>query len=123
MAEVYADMPELSYVVADCRDMAQFSGQQFDAVLDKGTLDALMCSDTSDHDVRAMLSEVSRVLCPGGVFVEVPIPQPSPHVIKAFAPCTVHPPACPALQARIQTRWPDQCVSQRSTGHCTSSLS
>jgi len=77
MAEVYADMPELSYVVADCRDMAQFSGQQFDAVLDKGTLDALMCSDTSDHDVRAMLSEVSRVLCPGGVFVEMTYGPPA----------------------------------------------
>lgn len=52
-------------------------------MLDKGTLDALMCSDTWDPDARAMLSEVARVLRPGGVFVEVSttsVSQPDLHV-------------------------------------------
>lgn len=40
-------------------------------VLDKGTLDALMCGDAADRDSRAMLREVHRVLRPGGVYMMI----------------------------------------------------
>ena len=53
-------------------------------MLDKGTLDALMCSDTSGPDSHAMLSEVARVLRPGGVFVEV-LTEPFPSRIACMS--------------------------------------
>ena len=40
--------------------MPQYPTAFFDAVLDKGTLDALMCGDQADNNVDDMLQEASR---------------------------------------------------------------
>ena len=40
-------------------------------VLDKGTLDALLCGDAAEDDADRMLREVSRVLQPGGVYLMI----------------------------------------------------
>lgn len=46
----------------------------FDAVVDKGTLDALLCG--SVDDAREMVTEMHRVLCTGGAYVQVSAEDP-----------------------------------------------
>lgn len=46
-----------------------FPDGSYDAVVDKGTLDALLCR--SAEDATGMAAEVHRVLCKGGVFLQV----------------------------------------------------
>jgi hypothetical protein len=40
--------------------MPQFEDASFDAVIDKGTLDAIRCGPTADEDSVAMMSELYR---------------------------------------------------------------
>ena len=40
-----------------------------DAVLDKATIDAIMCGPQGKDDVRQVCAEVDRVLSPGGAFI------------------------------------------------------
>jgi SAM-dependent methyltransferase len=65
-----------SWEVADCRSMPQYEDGAFGAVLDKGTLDAVLCSGTGLGDARAYVSEAHRVLAPGGAFVLVSLGAP-----------------------------------------------
>ena len=50
-------------------DMKEFSTGTFNVVFDKGTLDSVLCGDDSVNDVTKMLSEVYRVLAPGGKYI------------------------------------------------------
>ncbi|KAI8467759.1 MAG: hypothetical protein J3K34DRAFT_523470 [Monoraphidium minutum] len=77
MAAQHADLPRLSYAVADCRDMPQFTDCSFGGVLDKGTIDALLCCKAGVANAAAMFSEVSRVLAPGGAFLLVSLGDPA----------------------------------------------
>ena len=54
--------------------MSALATHRFPVVVDKGTLDALCCGRGDPQEssaVRACLSEVARVLTPGGVYVVV----------------------------------------------------
>lgn len=48
--------------------MPQFGDASFDAVLDKGTLDALLCADDDEGNSRQMMQEVSRIVNSGMPF-------------------------------------------------------
>lgn len=56
-----------------CREMdaldLPFPDGRFGAVLDKGTLDALLCR--SAEDAQALVMEMHRVLTDGGIYVQV----------------------------------------------------
>jgi len=41
----------------------------FDSIIDKATLDSILCSDSSSRHVQNMVKEIYRVLKPGGVFL------------------------------------------------------
>jgi ubiquinone/menaquinone biosynthesis C-methylase UbiE len=69
--------PTIAWAVADVRAMRCFADGAFDAIVDKGTLDALMCGDGFDADVPRYAAELRRVLAPGGRFVAVSLSQPS----------------------------------------------
>ncbi|KIZ01930.1 hypothetical protein MNEG_6033 [Monoraphidium neglectum] len=56
--------------------MPQFADDAFGTVVDKGTLDAVLCSGTGLGDVRCYVSETHRVLSPGGVFLLISLGQP-----------------------------------------------
>jgi EEF1A lysine methyltransferase 4 len=40
--------------------MPEFGDASFDAVLDKGTMDAILCGDSAQANAAAMLAECSR---------------------------------------------------------------
>ena len=48
----------------------------FDAVIDKATLDSLLCGENSTANSGRYVAEVARVLRPGGVFVVVSFGAP-----------------------------------------------
>jgi SAM-dependent methyltransferase len=69
--------PRLRWICGDCMSMDQLETGRFDAVFDKGTLDSLMCAGPSAKIVGQMMSEISRVLKPGGLFVEISYGTPN----------------------------------------------
>ena len=71
LQEMHRDTPQLTYAVADARSMPQYKDSSFQGVLDKGTLDALLCGELEEADSSAMLHEVWRVLAPGAAYVMV----------------------------------------------------
>ena len=52
----------------DARSL-QFGDGIFDAVIDKGTFDSILCGDGSGPNAAMMLQEVHRVLSPNGVYI------------------------------------------------------
>ncbi|EFJ52055.1 hypothetical protein VOLCADRAFT_56160 [Volvox carteri f. nagariensis] len=76
MRSKHANVPNLHYVVSDCRNMSEFLDCQFGSVIDKGTVDALLCSKDAAENIRSMFREVSRVLVPGGVFLLITLGGP-----------------------------------------------
>ncbi|KAG2186614.1 hypothetical protein INT44_002838 [Umbelopsis vinacea] len=83
MAERCVDRPEMKWLEMDIRDL-KFEDQSFDIVIDKGTMDALMCDrgDVWDpspeliQEVKAEVDEVTRVLKVGGKFIYITFGQP-----------------------------------------------
>ncbi|OHS95800.1 Protein kinase domain containing protein [Tritrichomonas foetus] len=49
----------------------QFRDNSFPCVIDKGTLDAILCQSHYEISVTKMICEIARVLAPNGVFIEV----------------------------------------------------
>lgn len=68
--------PGQAWEVADCRSMPQYADASFASVLDKGTLDAVLCSGHSVADTALYLDEVHRLLSPGGTFLLISLAQP-----------------------------------------------
>jgi len=66
----------LEYVVMDVTEMTAFESASFDAVIDKGTLDALLCGEGSAENADRMCSEISRVLKPSGTFMLITYGSP-----------------------------------------------
>ncbi|XP_017554627.1 EEF1A lysine methyltransferase 4 [Pygocentrus nattereri] len=97
MAERHSDCAGLSWVCMDISHLA-FPNASFDVVIEKGTLDAMLVdeedpwniSDSNAQLMHQVLSEISRVLKPGGRFVSVTFAQP--HFRKR-------------LYARTEYRW------------------
>lgn len=62
------DYPKLVFKHMDIRRL-DFNDASFDMVIDKAVLDAVICSDGSKTNVTSMLSEIYRVLKPGGYYI------------------------------------------------------
>ena len=61
----------------------EFQPGEFDAVIDKGTLDSILCGDDSDVNAEKALMKISRVLKPKGVYICISYGQPQ-HRDKLF---------------------------------------
>lgn len=62
--------PEVQWLVADVCDLTNvFEEATFNAAVDKGTLDAIACSEGFDWSVPRMARGLARVLRPGGTWV------------------------------------------------------
>jgi hypothetical protein len=53
----------------DVMDMSEFKAGEFNVVIDKGTLDSILCGDNSVPNAERMMSEIHRVLTPNGTYV------------------------------------------------------
>ncbi|XP_076945375.1 uncharacterized protein LOC143616430 [Bidens hawaiensis] len=69
MQKKYSGSPHMKYIEMDVRDMKAFESSSFDAVIDKGTLDSLLCGHNSKENAGKMLEEVERVLKKEGVYI------------------------------------------------------
>jgi ubiquinone/menaquinone biosynthesis C-methylase UbiE len=75
MKHKYVDEPNVQWHHADCMALP-FPKATYDAAFDKGTMDALLCSETASANVKAMFMEVIRTLKPSGIFVEISLAGP-----------------------------------------------
>ncbi|CAK7330962.1 unnamed protein product [Dovyalis caffra] len=83
MRRKYKHFPQLNYMEMDVRDMSFFPDKSFDGVIDKGTLDSLMCGSDAPISSARMLGEVSRLLKPGGIYMLITYGDPKvrmPHL-------------------------------------------
>eukprot|EP01088_Endostelium_zonatum_P017681 TRINITY_DN5341_c0_g1_i2.p1 TRINITY_DN5341_c0_g1~~TRINITY_DN5341_c0_g1_i2.p1 ORF type:complete len:227 (+),score=42.74 TRINITY_DN5341_c0_g1_i2:27-683(+) len=78
------DCPELEWQVMDVLDLTFTPEEQFDFAIDKGTMDAVMGDSRSMWEVpeevqsicSKMSSETSKVLKPGGKYIQITFVQP-----------------------------------------------
>ncbi|KAL8151289.1 hypothetical protein V2J09_021097 [Rumex salicifolius] len=77
MQKKYQNRPQLKYITMDVRDMSSFQTGSFDAVIDKGTLDSILCGNNSRVNATMMLEEVERVLKDKGVYILITYGAPS----------------------------------------------
>lgn len=49
--------------------MKEIQTNEYNVVLDKGTLDTILCGDNSEANVEKMLQEINRVLKSNGVYI------------------------------------------------------
>ena len=75
--------PKLIFKMMDVTDMKDFETGTFNTVIDKGTLDSIMCSDTPIPSSEKMISEIYRVLAPGGRYICITYGDPE-HRKKYF---------------------------------------
>ncbi|KAE8679838.1 protein transport protein SEC31 isoform 1 [Hibiscus syriacus] len=83
MRRKYEFVPQLKYMQMDVRDMSFFPDESFDSVVDKGTLDSLMCGTDAPLSATQMLGEVIRLLKPGGIYMLITYGDPTarmPHL-------------------------------------------
>ena len=64
----------------DCRDLP-YEDKKFDVIIDKSTMDALLCGDQSFLNVAIMTKEVQRVLKTGGIYLIISYGQPENRVV------------------------------------------
>jgi len=69
MSDRYCDKEEMEFNVMDAREMSLMPDGCFDVVIDKGLFDALLCSENRGANIKQLLSELFRVLKPGGVYL------------------------------------------------------
>ena len=77
------DFPEMEWVCSDVTDMKCFKDGQFEVVVDKCTLDSILCSEDGYLNAVKYINEVHRVLDVGGVFLCVSYANPE-HRMKFF---------------------------------------
>ncbi|KAK9866548.1 hypothetical protein WJX84_010992 [Apatococcus fuscideae] len=86
MMVAHDDLPGVSYRVADCRDLSDWTPDSFDAIIDKGTLDSALCGPDAAENARRMLSECWRVLTPGGLFLLITYGSPEFRLCHLMQP-------------------------------------
>ena len=75
MKDKCAEKTGMKWDIMDVHHMT-YPDASFDAVVDKGTLDAIICGDESTCKPDQVLSEVNRVLKKGGVYICVSFGMP-----------------------------------------------
>ncbi|KAK9802794.1 hypothetical protein WJX73_006433 [Symbiochloris irregularis] len=65
LQQLHSDQRELKYITGDCRCMPDIADSSYGSILDKGTLDSIMCGDNGASEGARALRECSRVLRPG----------------------------------------------------------
>lgn len=81
--EMQSRHPEMEWELMDMTQMS-YPGGSFDAVVDKGSLDALMSEDSEAVSLKAsaFFAEINRVLTDSGVYLLVSLGQE--HILQAL---------------------------------------
>lgn len=66
----------MKWEVMDVCEMKQLEANTFDLVVDKSTIDALLCGDNSFINVAKMINEIQRVLKVGGSYFVISYGKP-----------------------------------------------
>jgi ubiquinone/menaquinone biosynthesis C-methylase UbiE len=70
MNEKHRNNPHLTFRTMDVMKM-DFRDGEFDAIVDKATMDAVLCGDNSIDNIKKMFQEIYRTLKPGGVYIVI----------------------------------------------------
>ncbi|KYQ89160.1 hypothetical protein DLAC_10405 [Tieghemostelium lacteum] len=73
--ERFSSNKALTYEVQNILQ-TDYKDSQFDAVIDKGTFDTIMCGDNSQMNAIKMCREIYRILKPGGVYIMISYGRP-----------------------------------------------
>jgi ubiquinone/menaquinone biosynthesis C-methylase UbiE len=104
LKERYKNEPRLQWFAMNCAQLA-FPDQSFDLVIEKGTIDTIMCGDNCDEIVNATMGEVYRVLTNGGRLVVVTFRTPAgrfPAMCSVRRNWFVYPPIVLPLSEEIE---------------------
>ncbi len=84
MTERYLDYPEMKFILMDCTDMT-FEKSVFDVIIDKGTLDSVLCSEGASDNAHRTLKGVHQALQPNGVYfcLSYGVPSHRMHYLKS----------------------------------------
>jgi hypothetical protein len=67
----------------DCRKMDLPSGA-FDLIIDKSTLDALLCGKNSFLNVARMMKDCQRILKTGGIYMAISYGEPKNRLLHFY---------------------------------------
>jgi EEF1A lysine methyltransferase 4 len=84
--------PQLHWKVMDVRDLG-YTKEMFDVVIDKSTIDALLCGNFAYLNVAIMLKEIQRVLKTGGCYVAISYGIPDNrefHLVREHLKFDIH---------------------------------
>lgn len=76
MKKRYLEEKRCNWISMDCTQL-EFKENTFDAVIEKGTIDALVCKKDQGSSIHKFLEESYRVLRDGGVFLSISFGKPS----------------------------------------------
>ena len=69
----------MTWDVEDAMNMS-YKSKSFDIVLDKSTLDAILCGESSFKNAAKLLAESQRILKPGGIYLCISYGRPETRV-------------------------------------------
>jgi SAM-dependent methyltransferase len=79
MRSRYREMDKMVWARMDATRL-DFPDASFDVVIDKGTIDSLLCGSNSFHNVYQMNRQISRVLKRGGKYISITYGQPDTRI-------------------------------------------
>ena len=86
MQEMYKEkIPSLKFEEVDIKKMP-YNDHCFDAIIDKGTLDSILCGDSSGPSAEKALREIYRVLNPKGVYIVITYGLPNQRLEYFMCP-------------------------------------
>eukprot|EP00347_Sterkiella_histriomuscorum_P015715 403355957 len=77
--------PELQWEVMDVRDL-KYQTHTFDLIIDKSTIDALLCGDNAFMNTALMMKECQRVIKPEGGYMAISYGTPENRVLHYKRP-------------------------------------
>ena len=69
----------MKWEVMDCREL-KYENDQFDLIIDKSTIDAMLCGEEAYLSVLLMMRECQRVLKTGGFYVAISYGAPEKRI-------------------------------------------
>lgn len=76
MQRIYKDKPKMQWAVMDAR-MMSFEANSFDFIIDKGTMDSLICGAHGEASALKLHHSIHKVLAPSGVYINVTYGEPA----------------------------------------------